>query len=416
MSGQRISSGCDTDQSPPGSAGLSRVRPGDGQKAGAQAGERPPRLLITGHFVFTGRVGGAEQMLYNLVRGFSATGTEVGLLYASEQNLDPTVFEELRSLPGVSLTGCGGGIGPRFVGEQLACLRGDLGADATLFPNYFVPPLVPRRLGRVVAVFHDMQYRHLPQYFSAKKRAWLTVSQALAMHRADRVIAISEFVRQDILRCYGQRFARKVVVVTIPISWDRFASPAGLPPPIAQPYVLSVTAHYAHKNLDTLVRAFAQVARRDRDLQLVLCGQDYNSLRGVPGKRPGLAPLIEELGLRDRVHVTGHVDNAALGRWYRHAAMFAFPSIFEGFGAPPAEALGFGLPTLTTRRTALPEATLGLAETVGDPFSVDEWADRIRSIASDPGRHRPSAADVARVRAHYDPDRIARQYAEVCWT
>ena len=384
------------------------------READGQESTRRLRLLLPGHFVFTGRVGGAEQMLYNLVRGFSAAGTDVNLLYASEQNLDPIVVDELRCRPGVSLTECGGNIGPRFVGEQLACLRKDLSADAMLFPNYFVPPLVPRRLGRVVTVFHDLQYRHLPQHFSSKKRAWLAASQALAVRRADKIVAISEFVREDILRCYGRRLEHKVAVVTIPISWDRFVPDAGLPRPIAQPYVLSVTAQYPHKNLDTLIRAFAQVTHRDRDVQLVFCGQDYKSLRGVSGKGASLGSLIEELGIQDRVHMMGHVSNAVLGQWFSHATMFAFPSVFEGFGAPPAEALGLGLPTLTTNRTALPEATLGLAETVSDPFSVGEWAERMESILRDPAKYRPTPSDAARLRRHYDPTRIAREYVKVC--
>jgi glycosyltransferase involved in cell wall biosynthesis len=96
--------------------------------------------------------------------------------------------------------------------------------------------------------------------------------------------------------------------------------------------------------------------------------------------------------------------------------MFAFPSVFEGFGMPAVEALGFDLPTLTTRRTAIPETTLGLAHYVEDPSDVDEWAERIIAMARDPTRHRPGEAGAARVRSRYAPDRIARAYARACAT
>ena len=393
----------------------------DGASWPATAAENVPvkhgaagRLLVTGHFVFAGRVGGAEHMFYNLVRGLGEAGTPPGVLCASEHNLDPGFVAEL--LPG-QLVACGGN-GSRFVGEQRAALRPGLRADAVLFPNYFVPPLVPRRLGRVATVIHDVQFRHFPQYFAGRKRAWLTASQALAMRRADTVVAISGFVRDDLLSIYGSRFERKLATIPNPISWDRFGPPAGTEPgeqrPLERPYILSVAAQYAHKNLPVLVRAFAEVARRVPDLMLVFCGQPYGGLRGVAGSRDGLEKLVAELGLEDRVHQTGYVDDRTLGRWYRHAAMFAFPSVFEGFGMPPVEALGFGLPTLTTTRTALPETTMGLAVGVADPLSAAEWADRLFQVWRDPAAFRPSPGDVARLRTRYSPAVVGRQYADAC--
>ena len=178
-----------------------------------------PRLLVTGHFVFAGQIGGAEHMFYNLVRGLGAVGEPPRVLCADERNLDPGFVSELR--PG-QLLACGGGSGSRFVGEQQAALRPGLRSEAVLFPNYFVPPVVPGRLGRVATVIHDVQFRHFPRYFSARKRAWLAASQALAMRRADTVVAISGFVRDDLLRIYGRRFERKLVAIPNPISWDRF--------------------------------------------------------------------------------------------------------------------------------------------------------------------------------------------------
>jgi glycosyltransferase involved in cell wall biosynthesis len=77
---------------------------------------------------------------------------------------------------------------------------------------------------------------------------------------------------------------------------------------------------------------------------------------------------------------------------------------------PPVEALGLGLPTLTTKATALPETTLGVAHTVDDPLDAEEWADKIMTILRSPGCYRPSPADVARIRAFYDPARIADAY------
>lgn len=385
--------------------------------APAAVREGAGRLVVMAHFVYAGRVGGAEHMLYNLLRGFGRERVGLTVACSRRANLDSLAAGELDAMPGVRLVETGGR-GPRFLAEQAACLSPALAGDATLFPNYFVPPVLPSRLGRVAVVLHDLQYRHFPANFSAGKRAWLTASQGFAMRRADQVITISQFVADDAERCFGASVARRTVVIPNPISWDRFGT--GTEPAfIDRPYVLTVAAQYPHKNLETLLRGFARVAAADPDPMLVLCGQDYGGLRGVASSgaasgRGGLRPTLEALGLGDRVIMTGYLDDAALGRWYRHAAMFAFPSVFEGFGMPAVEALGFGLPVLTTRCTALPETTLGLATTVEDPYGEAEWASHAAAILRSPAAFRPAPAEAERLRAHYGTARIARLYLQAC--
>jgi glycosyltransferase involved in cell wall biosynthesis len=367
------------------------------------------RLLVAAHFVFAGRVGGAEQMLYNLTRGLTEIGVPTGVLCAARRNLDASFLNEMDAEPGTRILeiGCGAN---RFVAEQRACLDRRLSAEATLFPNYFVPPAVPARLGRIGAVLHDLQYRHFPQYFSRKKRAWLACTQAFAVRRADRLIVISDFVRRDVIRVYGKAIGRKLVVAPNPVSWARFEGNDASP--TERPYVLSVAAHYPHKNLVTLIRAFALVAARNPDPLLVLCGQDYAALRGVGGARFDVRAVVRSLGLQGRVRFTGYVDDATLGRWYRHASLFAFPSLFEGFGMPPVEALGFGLPVLTSGRTALPETTLGLGLTVDRPEDPAAWADSITAVLRAGATARLSAAQIARVRDRYSPGACAARYAD----
>ena len=369
----------------------------------------PVRLTVAGHFVRTRRVGGAEQMLYNLLQGFAVRGVDTTLMCGSQANLSDRFLTQFPASGLVRVRECGG-TGVRFIAEQRACLTENIVSDAMLFPNYFGPPFIPRRLGRVGVVIHDFQYRHFPEYFSAKKRAWLRMAQAFSIRKADRVIVISDFVRQDAIRWFGDGIADKLSVVPNALCWDRFADGMGQPRPGERPYILSVAAQYPHKNLETLIRAFAIVARGNSDIQLVLCGQSYNGLHGVSGTRTGVAPLIEELGLKDRVELTGFVDDAMLARWYQHAEMFAFPSIFEGFGLPPVEAIGFGLPTLTTAETAMPEITMGNAVTVSVPLDPEEWADKIITILSDRDRYRPDSVAIANLKAFYDPARIAAGY------
>ena len=371
------------------------------------------RVLVAAHFVRAGAVGGAEHMLYNLLAGLGSLGVDLTVACSATGQLDPAALALLKAQPNTRVVATGDA-GSRFLAEQLAALRRDLAADAVIFPNYFVPPILPARLGRVVGVLHDLQYRHYPQHFSQRKRVWLRGAHALAAARADRIVVISEFARADTVRWLGSRVERKLAVIPNPISWERFDTPPMYPAKLDRPYILSVAAQYPHKNLRTLLRAFAHVTSRDRDLQLVLCGQTPGALRGIGGPHEGIAQFVEELGISDRVILTGYVDDAALGNWYRHARVFAFPSIFEGFGMPPVEALGFGIPVLTTNLTAIPETTLGLAHYVQDAMDPSEWASLISAAAADPAAYSPSPEAVARLRSHYRPERVARSYLDLC--
>jgi glycosyltransferase involved in cell wall biosynthesis len=114
--------------------------------------------------------------------------------------------------------------------------------------------------------------------------------------------------------------------------------------------------------------------------------------------------LISELGLEGVVRATGFITAHELGDLYRGASLFVFPSIFEGFGLPPVEALGFGLPVITTRCASLVEVTRGLADYVDNPHDVDELATLIMTRLKDGCR--PSSDDVQSIRDFYAPPRI----------
>lgn len=374
------------------------------------------KLLIFAHFVYAGRVGGAEQMLYNLVSGFCGNKESVLLACHDPMRLDKSFRSRMEKEDRcqIVVSGCSG---PRFISEQYACLDSRFSGDAILFPNYFIPPYIPKRCGRVVAVIHDLQYRYFPQYFSARKRAWLRFAHRLTLQRADRVVVISNSVRDDIIRFYGDSAAKNVSVVHNPISWDRFHddSSEGATPPVlnGQPYILAVAAQYPHKNLETIIRAFAMLAKRKDDIHLVLAGQLSDKLVGSSSSHIDIKGLISSLVLSDRVHVTGHVDDKSLGHLYRGASLFLFPSVFEGFGMPPVEAMGLGLPTLTTRSSSIPEVTLEKAHYVLDAYDVDEWAAKMEAMLNNPDKYRVSDETSAQLRSQYAPAVISAKYAAI---
>lgn len=365
-------------------------------------------ILVSNHFVYKGRVGGAEHMSYNLVKGLTLARAKPVVLCGDRANLSKKFVQDCGRSQ-VPVVECGGRTGSRFIVEQKACLDRSLAGDAVLFPNYYLPPVVPRRLGKSAVVIHDFQYLHFPEHFSLKKRAWLRFSHERALRYADHVFFISEFVRQDAIRRFGS-IAERGIVVPNPISWDRFEQSPAAPPIESRPYILSVAAHYPHKRLDVLLRAFAEFSRRRQEFQLVLVGQLASNLVSVSDKTGAIPKLIEELGLGDRVRVTGYLTEPSLGNYYRNAAAFAFPSVFEGFGMPAVEALGFGLPCLTTRATALPETTMGLADYVDDPADIHEWAARLDYLVDSP---RLLPHQTQQIKDRYDPMHIGSLYKSV---
>jgi glycosyltransferase involved in cell wall biosynthesis len=141
-------------------------------------------------------------------------------------------------------------------------------------------------------------------------------------------------------------------------------------------YVLYVSNHQRKKNTEGLVQAFALVAREVSDVDLVLTGWHTPEFRLVQ-------QLIDQLELRSRVKVLGHVADEALPTLYGAAAAFALPSFHEGFGLPVLEAMACGTPVLASNVYALPEVA-GEAARLVDPYRVNEIAEGLIQILSDP--------------------------------
>lgn len=358
------------------------------------------RIGVDASFLRPGRVGGAEFMVKNLVDGL------VGL----DRSLEVHVAAPVKWPTARSVAWHQTGAGNRLVTSvQAGRLLSD--ADVILATNYVTPPSLRNQAPPVVTVMHDLLYRHYPQYFSARKRAWLSLIHRDTLRRAQRVVAISEFVRQDILRVYGERWADKIVSIPNPVSWDRLRTSA-TEPKLAdgrKRIVLSVAAQWPHKNVETLLEAWSLL--RSQGLTggaaLVLVGQRPSGLIGAVVSADYVADT-------DDVIFTGHVSDEELAAWYGAASLFVFPSLFEGFGMPPVEALCLGLPVLASARTSIPEVTLGAAGLIEDPLDPTKWAGRIAECLADPARFAPSQQQVATIKERYDPPSVAARYLAAC--
>ena len=366
-------------------------------------------IAIAAHFIEQGKVGGAEQALYNLVEGLIRCSAEVTVMVSRKSRLSDKFLEIFTHDSGSRVVETGK-FSNRFLGEQVAVLS-DIGRyDLTIFPNYHTPFYVPRRWGQVFTIIHDFRYRHYPEYTSWRKRKWLDVSLKRTFRRADKVIAISKETCSDAIQFFGEAVKGRLAVVHNAVSWSQLTDINAAHPLGGTPYILSVAHNWAHKNLATLLTAFAEVRRRRGDTKLVLVGQILGQFR--PTHERGvtdLDALARHLGIDDDIVFTGYLSDEGIASYYLHAEIFAFPSYFEGFGLPLVEALGFGVPAVAARREPHVEVSRGKAIYVDDPGDPGAWSDILYKILSDPSAFRPSQDTVEEIRESYAPERIARQ-------
>lgn len=217
--------------------------------------------------------------------------------------------------------------------------------------------------GPTVVTVHDLSFLRFPEQFPAMKARYLRSAVALAVRKATHIVAVSEHTRRDLAELLHVPFAR-ISVVYHGIAEIFRPLPAEERNAFLQtqlggrPMVLHVGTLQPRKNIDVLIRAFAEVRRR-LDLPHVL------ALVGAKGwMYEDLFALVRREGLTDHVHFAGYVPAVGLPLWYNSADLFAYPSAYEGFGLPVLEAMACGVPVVTSASSALGELAGDAAITV----------------------------------------------------
>jgi glycosyltransferase involved in cell wall biosynthesis len=235
------------------------------------------------------------------------------------------------------------------------------GYDAIHYP--LTVPLPRARLPRAVTI-HDLQHRFHPEFFTAGERAFRRIAYDRAARRADRVIAPSGFVAETLIEQLGVD-AQRVHVIPHGLDHDRFRLRE--PEHRQRDYFLLYPANrWPHKNHERLLEAFERVQLGRPELALVLTGIGHEG-KSVP----------------DGVDVRGRVTPSELVALYRSAAAVVFPSLYEGFGSPPLEAMACGCPVAVADAGSLPEIC-GNAAAYFDPRSVEEMATAIEHVLDQP--------------------------------
>ncbi len=262
---------------------------------------------------------------------------------------------------------------------RLAVLTRVHQCDVLFSPANFGAPLLPTRLPQVVTV-HDFQHDALPHNFSRATRLARTGLFRASFHRAQHIIAISQYTRSAALRDYGvpdhkisaiHEGATEEVIVDAATA-RRTQRAHGL----SEPYVLYPAMAAPHKNHEVLLEAFAQAVAGGSQLRhLVFTGKHSHHSRAIRER-------TEELGLGDRVHTLGFVSRQELWELLSGATALAFPSRFEGFGLPVLEAMLVGVPVIASTAASIPEIA-GDAALMVHPDDVGGWADALTRLTED---------------------------------
>ena len=232
---------------------------------------------------------------------------------------------------------------------------------------------------KYINVIHDIQAYHYPQYHPFYE-VWYSKLMWLCDRLFDSAtLCTTQFVKDDIVRVYKFN-PDKVSVINIPILIDKGAVVSF--DEIKDAYKLDRYGYYytvcqliPHKNLKTLIEAFKYIRDNSIDLpnKLIISGVNGNAADELRTK-------LEELKLQDDIILTGFVSNEMRNTLYKYCKAFLFPSVFEGFGMPPLEAMFFGRPVLTTKCASIPEVTMNKANYVDNPYDTVEWVSKLQNL------------------------------------
>jgi len=273
----------------------------------------------------------------------------------------------------------------------------------------FVAPVISP-CPTVVTVL-DLSFLLYPRAFKVVNRSYLRTMTRLSVRKARQVIAISESTRRDVIAHFGVPASR---VHTVYCGVDRslrrateaeiaaFRRRKGLP----ERFALFVGTIEPRKNIVRLVEAFSALRPWDVDhAHLVIAGAKGWLYDAVFAR-------TQELGLQDRVHFAGYISEAEKPLWYSAATCFCYPSLYEGFGLPPLEAMACGVPVIASNASSLPEVVGDAAITV-PPTDTTALADALRSMLTNRVLRQEMAARGLARAARFSWEQAAKQTASI---
>ena len=330
----------------------------------------PLRIGIEAHVV-NRRPSGNGRVIENLVRALGSICDHELFVYVTDPDVASTWSREAPA--GTVIRRVRGGAQP-FVRIPLAlpALAATDHLDV-LMAHDVRPPIAPCP---VVTLVHDVAFERHPEFFSPYERAWMTRGFRFSCRHSAGVIAVSNFTRDEIVSLYGVPHER---ITVAPNGVEAvFADPTPRRSPLEPPFFLAVGTLQPRKNLITLIRAYRALRARRPELPERLV------IAGAPGYRSdAIQDGAADLRRDGSIVFTGYVGGDDLLGLIQNATAFAYPSVYEGFGLPPLEAMAAGTPALASDIPVTREV-LGDAAQLLPPHDEGAWSVALERLADQP--------------------------------
>ncbi|AYA78050.1 hypothetical protein DOE78_23085 [Bacillus sp. Y1] len=369
------------------------------------------RIGIDSLFIRPGKVGGTESYLRNLLKALEIVDQENEYIIFTSRNNDASFTFENKNFRKVL---CDLDNDSRFkrmiyTSSNLPKLIEKEKIDVMFFPSY-MRSFTKLKKVKTVSNVHDIQYKHYPEYFSLSKKLIFNVFYPASIYKSDHIVCISQYVKDDILNYFSNVPSEKLSVIHNPIDFDKFSKNVNGQELISKwglqkgNYILSVASHVPHKNMETLIKAFAELKSKHQTNQKLV-------LVGIKDKSTGkMVELLKECNIFDETIVPGFVNDETLSQLYNNASVFVSTSLFEGFGMPPVEAMYRNVPTITTKCASLPEVTQNSAVYYNNPTDYHELAQTIQKVLLSP----PDISDMPeKLVESYSFEVIGQKYKEL---
>lgn len=283
--------------------------------------------------------------------------------------------------------------------------------DVQVFFSNHVPPGAK---GKIVSIVHDMSMKAYPETMNWKTKYLLMLTLQKSCNRADRIVTVSEFSKAEIVKWLGLE-PEKIVVMPNGVDFKKFnphhakdsiatvVQKYGIP----QEYILYLGTLEPRKNIPRLVEAYAIAKSKNPSLpKLVIAGRKGWLFDEIFER-------VRNLDLEDHVVFTGYVKDEDVPLVLAGAKFFIFPSVYEGFGMPPLEAMASGTPVAVANTASLPEV-VGDAGIFFSPFDAEEMAS-VMNMLDNNGSLRQMLAQKGLNRASaFTWERAGTIFSQVC--